>query len=230
MIRSITFLMLVSIVALAVTSQVAKAQFTCIGQDNLDCTCQETEAVNIDICIGGTTYTLILDVCQQLPNPNLISNPCGVPLCVRPLNRVTWVKRICFPVGLSATSIEALYNGIICATDLCKSQAILGSTIAIPNCDGITNACTTVNGVYCHLLALPNCVKRNGNCWEMCDDGDCTQYCFVERRYCKDYQGNCSTCDKSICYYPGAIQHCPNPTPCTQVNCENLEWTENCCE
>jgi hypothetical protein len=196
----------------------------CTGQDVPDCTCQTQRARTLDICIAGMTYTVQIFTCEQVPNPNLISDPCSYPYSCAGLrqNRISWVKSICVPIGFPSVGPEVIYNAIICVTDLCVND-YLGVSGSFPNCDRGTNACTTGFGVYSHTIAFPKCVQWNGPCLEMCDN-DCDQHCYVQRRYCID-NGNCSTCDVSICEDPDA-EACPGN--CIEVDCEDLAF-DACC-
>lgn len=202
-----------------------RAQFNCNGQDDLNCNCQGPLSNHqVDICIGGMTYTITLRVCHQVPNPNLISNPCASPTCTNPVDLVSWVHEICLPQQLAFyPNMEVVYNAIICATDLCDNNWV-GATI--PNCDAGRDACTTQWSQYCHILALPNCFEwdANGLCLSTCSN-DCTRFCFVWRRYCMD-GANCSTCDRSICSYPGTVGPCIGD--CLDVDCNDLQF-DACC-
>lgn len=189
----------------------------CNGQDALICNCEQTTNYDILICIDGTTATVTLKVCNQFPNPYLIRNPCTN--CTDPLNSITYVKEICVPQEFSTKTYAELMPGIICATNLCKGLNFLG--VALPLCTPSWQlACTTTNP-YCHVLSLPRCVRREGNCWVSCNAG-CDNRCMIWRQYCRtEGPAACWTCSTTTtCVYnpsdacPGGcqlLQDCPSP-------------------
>jgi hypothetical protein len=197
----------------------------CNGQEPPNCSCQAQTQKNMTICIAGTNYNIVLYTCEQDANTIPISNPCTYPYsCAgQTQNKISWVKEICFPGGAPAASVAAIYNAIICATDLCVND-YLGVRSSFPNCDPGTRACNTVLGVYCHTLAFPQCVQRSSTCISVCD-ADCDQYCYVQRRYCYD-GSTCETCDEAICQDPdsGTCQG----SCLDKVNCGDLSFTACC--
>lgn len=196
----------------------------CNGQDALNCNCEQTTNYDVAVCIDGTTATVTLKVCNQFPNPSLIRNPCTN--CTEPLNSITYVKEICVPQEFSTRTYAELMPGIICATNLCRSPNLLG--IVLPLCTPSWQlACTTTNP-YCHVLSLPRCVRREGNCWVSCNDG-CDNRCMVWRQYCRTVGPsgcwNCSTTTTCV-FNPSDVcpdgcqllQDCPSPHILTCCN------------
>jgi hypothetical protein len=191
------------------SSTPVKAQ--CNGQDALNCNCQQTTDYNINVCINGTTGTITIKVCNQFPNPNLIRNPCTQ--CTEPLNSITNVKEICVPPEFATKTYAELLPGIVCATNLCKSPNFFG--VVIPDCvPAGSDACNTTNP-YCHVLSLPRCVRREGNCWIGCDTG-CENRCWVWRKYCRDSPTSCWTCALTETCELNPSDECPQ-------GCELLE-------
>lgn len=173
----------------------------CPGQIPPNCNCQVQTQKNLTICIAGTDYTIVLYTCEQDKTATmLVADPCTFPTCTGlRQDKISWIKQICFPSGAPTASVTAIYNAIICATDLCAND-YLGVKSSFPSCDQGTNACGTSLGVYCHTLAFPQCVQRSSTCISVCD-ADCDQYCYVQRRYCI-VDDQCTTCDQSICTDP----------------------------
>jgi hypothetical protein len=155
-------------------------------EDELDCNCTYTTR-EIKICFAGTSYNAEIEMCTQTATTQLIDNPCA-GYCARPVNSVTWVRRICVDQDLKNQGMLAIYNAIVAGTNLCCNNFI-GATI--PFCDPWTD-CKTSTTAYCHLLMLPKCTTKNfvTGCYEYCDNG-CNDYCVVERRYC---MMNATTC------------------------------------
>lgn len=207
---------IISALFLLLPSQLAKGQ--CTGQDPLDCDCEQTTDYNLKICVDQDTGTIILKVCNQFPNPNLIRNPCTN--CTQPVDVITYVKEICFPPIFDTVTYSDILPGIVCATYMCRNPNYLG--VVIPDClPAGTNACTADNP-YCHIISFPRCVKRVGNCWKSCQDG-CDNRCMVWRQHCKHPQTGCWTClETGTCLYNEQaecpegceeIQYCPYAHP-----------------
>ncbi|QOJ26618.1 MAG: hypothetical protein QY319_05465 [Candidatus Kapaibacterium sp.] len=197
-------------------------QAQCNGQDSLNCqfplpdfTCDYT------ICVDGTDYDITIEYNRQLPTQGLIRNPCRWPLCIYPLDQVSWIRRICVPPAIQNIAAEKIYNGIIRATNLCTDNCF-GATI--PDCSlGSVGPCPlgtpqTSIDAYCHIIAFPRCYRWIAGCIEVCNEAACEQYCFAEWRYCNQ-GGNCTQCFITVCGHHDFVQ-CP--LGCLQANCEFL--------
>ena len=199
------------------------AQSGCPGQDPYNCNgCTKDSIYRFRVCIGPVTDTIDVTMCTQYATNQLISNPCTN--CTRPLDAITWVRKVCVPPALYLVSIDSIYQAIMKATSLCCSNQFIAAIIR--NCDPGLNACDPTSNAYCHMLGLPNCVKREGNCWIPCDNS-CDKMCYVERRYCRKIVNNfvqCMECTVTIC---STSNQCMQP--CTGVNCANLNFPLGCC-
>lgn len=220
------FILLLSVICTVMLLSTADALSQCNGQDNLMCYCDPDNSrdVAITICLAGVNYNITLSICDQRPNPNLIKNPCRND-CTRPLDAITWVRKICLPNQLLQTPLEDIYPAIICATNLCNTTALLGP-ITIPPCDhNPTLPCNTLQP-FCHAIALPTCVKLNGNCFETCDIY--CRYCVIQRDYCRDASMNCWACNALYCSYTNVPEYAC-PSSCLQVECS---WWQGifCCQ
>jgi hypothetical protein len=224
----VTLSIIVCFLAATVGNVRLAAQFNCTGQDALQCDCEQYITYNLTVCLAGQNYPISIDVCSQRASPILINNPCTVPTCDRPVHEVTWVHRICLPTNLRYlpnNQVPALYNAIICATNLCTNNFISAN---IPVCGPGTACQYTVSAGFCHILALPNCYQwdASGLCMETCDN-DCTQYCMVERRYCRDTPTTCTVCNFNICNHPNDQGYCIGD--CLDVDCAELSFNA-CCQ
>jgi hypothetical protein len=200
----------------------------CNGQDAPECNCavELQQVVNLTVCINQVDYPITLTVCNQFPNPNAIRNPCTN--CTRPLDAITWVKKICLPPALLSVPLDIIYPAIVCATNLCTNHSLIGP-IDFPQCEfNPSYPCNTL-APYCHALALPRCVKLVGLCYEVCNT-QCS-YCIIWRDYCYDYNAvpgtnPCWTCNAGHCTWPVNLPTCPEG--CMVVPCHNWEGL-NCC-
>lgn len=84
-----------------------------------DCSCKEPIEYSITICHGGTNYLASVWICTQYKNESLIYNPCGLPPCNRPVDAISWVKKICIPQELKNLGLTAVYAAIVRGTNLC---------------------------------------------------------------------------------------------------------------
>ncbi len=211
---------------LAMVSTAGSISAQCLGQDSLDCECLETRICNMTICVAGMNHNITIEYCQQLPVSGYIRNPCTEPFCYRPVDQVTWIKRICVPTAIQGVGAQVIYNGIIKATNLC-SDTCFGATI--PNCSmGSTGPCigggpATSLTAYCHVMAFPRCYRWVAGCLEACDGDACNQYCFAEWRYCS-LNNNCVQCLVTICSDKTFTQ-CDQG--CMKVDCTDLN-TNGC--
>ncbi len=224
------FFLLVGLCCLLLGTPQLSAQ--CSGQDVPNCNCEALTAKDLTICIGGVDYDITVFSCEQMPNPNRIAHPCYFPtVCTQPTqDRISWVKKICVPVGFPTGSIEALYNAIICETNLCEND-YLGVSGSFPSCTTTPPDACAETYPYCHILALPKCVKWDGQCLVVCDT-DCDQYCYVWRQYCIDnspppHGPACVMCAMAICEDPDA-ETCQG-TCLDPVDCDELTFSA-CCE
>jgi len=175
-------------------------QAQCSGQDSLNCqfplpnfTCDYT------ICVDGTDYDITIEYNRQLPTQGLIRNPCRWPLCIYPLDQVSWIRRICVPPAIQNIAAEKIYNGIIRATNLC-TDTCFGATIpdcSVPSTGPCLSPSTSIDA-YCHIIAFPRCYRWIAGCIEVCNEAACEQYCFAEWRYCNQ-GGNCTQCFVKFC-------------------------------
>lgn len=196
------------------------AQTGCTGQDPHNCNgCTKDSTYRFRVCIGPVTDTIDVTMCTQFATTQYISNPCTN--CTRPLNSLTWVRKVCVPTSLSLVSVNSIYRAIMSATSLCCDSLFI--PVSIPTCDTNTEACSTAYGVYCHVLALPKCVVRVGNCWQPCRQ-QCQDFCYIERRYCRSTAGKCSVCIEVPCSTPE-----PCPEGCIAFNCDLLLNPPGCC-
>jgi len=155
------------IVSMGIRSQAIAQDATCEHtvnqcgtQSPLHCDCAGTET-EFTICHAGTNYIATVWLCSQSATTALIDNPCTSVYpseCDYAVNSVSWIKKICVPQALKNMGLLAIYQAIINGTDLCCNN-FLGVTI--PKCNTGTICATPTNtGVYCHILALPKCLKR----------------------------------------------------------------------
>lgn len=196
------------------------AQSGCPGQDPYNCNgCTQDSVYRFRVCIGPVTDTIDVTMCTQFATNQYISNPCAN--CIRPLDAITWVRKVCVPPSLATVGIDTIYRAIVKATSLCCSQKYIAA--AIPLCGPGVDTCNLVSNAYCHVVGLPKCVVRYGNCWQPCD-GNCKDLCYVERRYCMASSGSCSECTRVTC---GTQEVCKQG--CLTVNCNNLVNLLGCC-
>jgi len=208
------------LLALCLLSSTATAQTGCTGQDPYDCAgCTRDSTYRLRVCIGPVTDSIDITMCTQIATSQYISNPCTN--CQRPLDAITWVRKVCVPPSLSLVSIDTIYRAVMAATSLCCGSPFIPATI--PQCDSSGSACNTVQGVYCHVLGLPKCMVRVGNCWQPCRQ-QCRDFCYVERRYCKSASGSCTQCTIGIC---STAEQCTQQ--CIPVNCNQLINPLGCC-
>ena len=196
----------------------------CIGQDDLNCNCENELSCMDTICIAGTYYPITINYCLQTPvNNTYIMNPCASPPCSNPLDAVTWIKSICIPIGLQTTPIKDIYNAILCKINLCDTACLVGGGANIPTCNPGPDCNSTLTGVYCHVVSFPNCVQLTGGCIVPCNANNCQQYCFAWWQYCRN-GSNCYSCPISIC--SGSDHNCGGN--CITFDCSDLSFT-SCC-
>jgi|LakMenE01Jun11ns_1017448.scaffolds.fasta_scaffold9761865_2 hypothetical protein len=213
-------LIAVFVVSLLGLSISATAQTGCPGQDPYNCAgCTNDSTYRFRVCIGPVTDTIDVTMCTQFATTQLVSNPCTN--CTRPLDAITWVRRVCVPPSLALVSIDTIYRAIIARTSLCCGTPFIPA--AFPKCDSITGTCNPIQGVYCHIVALPKCIVRIGNCWQPCTQ-QCRDFCYVERRYCRATSGACTPCSSVVCSTPD-----PCSQGCTIVDCNLLLNPLGCC-
>lgn len=187
--------------------------------------CIDWQTVTIPLCHAGVNYTMDVVLCTQYaPLPNPIDNPC-TPGCERALDAVTWVKSFCVSQSLKDLGETAVLSAIVVGTDLCCNN-FLGVTL--PVCDAGTS-CKLSTVAFCHQLAMPRCMNKNyvTGCYESCTQ--CTNFCMIERRYCKPTPETCCKEFKITCPYA-------NETECQECNkrwdCEAVYFqasNSNCC-
>lgn len=199
------------------------AQTGCPGQDPYNCNgCTKDSTYRFRVCIGPVTDTIDVTMCTQFATTQYISNPCTN--CTRPLDAITWVRKVCVPSSLALVSIDSIYQAILKATSLCCSNQYIPATIR--NCDPGMGPCLSVDSIYCHMTAFPNCVKREGNCWLPCEN-NCNKLCYVERRYCRQTingEMQCTECTREICTNNNQCDQ-----PCIGVNCSIFNFPLGCC-
>lgn len=196
------------------------AQSGCPGQDPYNCNgCTKDSIYRFRVCIGPVTDTIDVTMCTQYATNQLISNPCTN--CTRPLDAITWVRKVCVPPSLTAVGIDTIYRAIVKATSLCCLQGYIPA--AIPPCGPGVDTCSPFSNAYCHVVGLPSCVSRSGNCWQSCTDR-CRDLCYVERRYCRTPSGACSECSRIYCK-----RQADCPQGCLPVNCDILIDQLGCC-
>jgi hypothetical protein len=215
------FLTSAIVIVLHALNTSAVAQTGCNGQQPYDCAnCTKDSIYRLRVCIGPVTDTIDVTMCTQFATTQPIINPCTN--CTEPLNSFTWIRKVCVPTSLSLVSIDTIYRAIMSATSLCCDSTSF-ITAVIPQCDASTGPCSTIFGVYCHMLAFPKCVTRIGNCWQPCRQ-QCQDLCYVERRYCKSILGSCLECLQIVCSTAGDC-----PQQCITFNCESLYSPLGCC-
>ncbi len=218
-------LLLASIVIAVIwtATSTMNAQTGCPGQDPYNCNgCTQDSVYRFRVCIGPVTDTIDVTICTQFATNQYISNPCRN--CVLPLDAISWVRKVCVPPALYLVSIDSIYRAILKATSLCCSNQFIPATIR--SCDPGPDPCSFTSNAYCHVLGLPNCVKREGNCWIPCES-NCDKMCYVERRYCRKIVGNIVQCLECITTICATNNQCEQP--CTLVNCANLNTPLGCC-
>lgn len=193
-------LSVVAVVLCLAGSASSKAQ-TCY-----DCPDNSTEqTVNVNICIGGTTYNVNVYYCTKLYSPTSATAPCANS--AKRVDAATSIRKICpgstaIPVDLEKT-IRAVYCAISPA-----GQNIFG--INLPDCDG----------VYCWTIRTPKCWQISQTCYVPCETSKC---CSAQWRMCKNPMTGAITCTRVLqCDDAGDCQQ-----GCTQINCDNLDFC-NC--
>jgi len=199
----------------------------CSTQIPPNCVCADGDKIlYIDICHAGVTYQADITVCTQYATTAPIDNPC-TPDCVAGLNSITWVKKICVPPDLKNLGLLAIYQAIIRGTNLCCAKGNF-LNVTLPNCTYGTN-CITSADAYCHILALPRCLKKNyvTGCYEQCNG--CNDYCLVERRYCMTTPTTCCKQMRTICSY-NDDDVCNQECNTTGPICKDLDDSDVCCD
>ena len=161
--------------------------------------CVQWKELELTVCHAGTNYLATIEVCTQFAvPPSPIDNPC-TPGCQRALDAITWVRKICVDQSLKDIGEPALLQAIVKATNLCCPKGnFLG--ITIPDCMSGTTCATSITA-YCHVLAMPRCMKKNFStgCYDKCLD--CKDFCMIERRYCKPTPTSCCKQYFATCSY-----------------------------
>lgn len=128
--------------------------------------------LNVTFCSLGTTYNVNVTYCTMvyaIPQTGLPCTP-GVGM-----NQYTVIKRICpFGTPLPPTDAET-FKGVFCQLNPLGGDG-LGMKASIPYCD-------ETPGVYCWLVAFPQCTERIGGCIVRCGTSPC---CFTSVEYCRD--------------------------------------------
>lgn len=164
--------------------------------------CTYDTTLYLTVCHLGTNYNATIELCTQFATPpNPIKNPCNTSMdtCARALDAITWVKSFCVDQDLKDFQEAAVIQAIIKGTNLCCATGnFLG--ITIPMCTSGTD-CSTSPVAYCHILAMPRCMNKNytTGCYESCTK--CTNFCMVERRYCKTSETSCCKRSFATCSY-----------------------------
>lgn len=184
----------------------------------------------ITICHGGVDYVANVWICTQYATTTLIFNPCATPTCSRPVNAISWVRRICVPQDLKDLGLTAIYAAIVKGTNLCCND-FLGVKSTWPNCSPNSD-CKTSTQAYCHILALPKCLHKSyppgDGCYYQCEEG-CNNYCMVDRRYCKIGVDTCCSALMGVCEYNDS-EVCVSGTCNVQFDNCNAIASEACCK
>lgn len=197
-VRSAVFVAALIIMCLVGVTR-SSAQATCYAcPDN-----SSEQTVNVNVCIGSTTYNLNVTYCTKVYSPPSAAAPCSN--FSNRADAATSIRKICPGSSALPTDLEKTIRAVYCAFSP-AGQNIFG--ISIPNCG--TN-------VYCWTIRTPKCWQISQSCFVPCDDSRC---CSMQWQFCKNPVTGAIQCVVSVgpCDTPGDC-----PQGCTQINCDNLD-------
>lgn len=196
-------------------------------QEAPDCNDCVAQKYDITICHGNTNYQAHVVICTQYAGTLPLDNPC-TPNCDRAVDAISWVREICVPQALKDLGLTAIYAAIVRGTNLCCND-FLGAKPAWPFCSS-GSTCKTSTTAYCHILALPKCLRKDyvNGCYYSCQE-KCQDYCMIERRYCKFSPTECCSALMDICDFNNDSQCTGSSCNVQFDNCSALT-TELCCD
>lgn len=168
------------------------------------CNCISNFNQDVDICIGGTVYSIKVYLCQVNYDPPTFAGACtGLGQ-----NRVSRIRKICFngliPPGTNVEIISALYCAIYNMDCDANSWGI-----TVPLIPGSR---------YCWQIQAPQCTTRDvNNCIVPCGD-DC-KWCYAEFAWTR-FGGDCD---------PDVPRYCSDAGECDQA-CEEGCPEVECCD
>lgn len=168
------------------------------------CNCIANWDKDVDICVGGTTYTIhvyLCDVVYGVPHPPGYCTGLGQ-------NRISRIRKICFPGLIPPGTNKDIISAMYCAIyNLDCASNVWGVTVPM-----------TPGSRYCWQIQAPKCTTRDvNNCIVPC--GSTCKWCYAEFAWTR-FGGNCP---KDVPVY------CSDDGDCDQ-GCEQGCPTAVCCD